>query len=140
MNAHPAPLDQARLKFQTTKNKPNVLRPRMSPEERMARRRQVKKRKRFKNKLTEMRELGPPLFVQLLNTRSMSHILWQALPQMVSKDIQVICLRQVKMALLARSCVCPGSLALITNLLSSFEPPSTILPKNRRFGKAAKRR
>ena len=66
------------------------------------------------------------MFVQLLNLRSGSHILWQALPAVVSKDVQVVCMSEIKMSLLARSCVCPGSLALITNLLSKFEPPSSL--------------
>jgi hypothetical protein len=68
--------------------------------------------------------VGPPLFVQLLNIRSKSHILWQALPRVAPLDMQVICMREMKMSLLARSCVCPGSLTLITNLLSTFDSPS----------------
>jgi hypothetical protein len=63
-----------------------------------------------------------PIFLQLLNTKSKSHVLWEALRG--SRNVQAICLSEMKMALLARSCVCPGSLGLITNLLTSFDRPS----------------
>jgi hypothetical protein len=90
--------EQARIKDKQQGT--NVLRPRTDDTAERRRKEALLKRKprlpiRQRN-TSGMRELGPPLFVQLLNTRSMSHILWQALPQMVSKDIQVICLRQVR--------------------------------------------
>ncbi len=42
---------------------------------------------------------------------------------------QVLCLADMKMSLFARSCVCPGSMALITNILSSFEAPKSMQRK-----------
>jgi hypothetical protein len=40
------------------------------------------------------------------------------------KNDQIICIESMKLSLLAKSCLCPGLVALITNLIkSSKEPP-----------------
>ena len=45
------------------------------------------------------------------------------------------------MALLARSCVCPGSIALLTNLISTFDAPANLYPQGKPFwGTAHKQR
>jgi hypothetical protein len=50
------------------------------------------------------------------------------------KNDQIICIESLKLSLLAKSCLCPGLVALITNLIkSSKEPPdelTELLEKN----------
>jgi len=44
------------------------------------------------------------------------------------KNDQIVCIEAMKLSLLAKSCLCPGLIVLITNLIkSSNNPPKEIL-------------
>lgn len=41
-----------------------------------------------------------------------------------TKNDQVICIEELKMSLLAKSCLCPGLITVISNLITSSEEPN----------------
>ena len=56
------------------------------------------------------------LCFQLLRTDGKSHY---SLPNKQDKNEQLICLEELKLSLFAKSCLCPGLIAIITNLINS---------------------
>lgn len=59
-----------------------------------------------------------PTIVQINNPAGGRSALWQSLAAF--PNIQLLCVKQVKMSLLAGSCVCPGLHVLVSNMLQSF--------------------
>ena len=46
------------------------------------------------------------------------------------KNDQIFCIESIKLSLLAKSCLCPGLVALITNLIkSSADPDGSVSDK-----------
>ena len=46
------------------------------------------------------------------------------------KNDQILCIESVKLSLLAKSCLCPGLIALVTNLIkSSADPDESVVDK-----------
>lgn len=46
------------------------------------------------------------------------------------KNDQILCIESVKLSLLAKSCLCPGLIALVTNLIkSSADPIEKVIDK-----------
>ena len=60
-----------------------------------------------------------PLIMHILSPRNKAHVLWYQLSKF--PNIQVVCLNEMKMRLFASSCMCPGVMGLVTNLLSSYD-------------------
>ena len=65
-----------------------------------------------------------PLIMHILSPRNKAHVLWYQLSKF--PNIQVVCLNEMKMRLFASSCMCPGVLGLVTNLLSSYDGKSSM--------------
>ena len=64
--------------------------------------------------------------MQLLKPESITHYELSFSKEEIKKD-QIICIESMKLSLLAKSCLCPGLVALITNLIkSSAEPPERL--------------
>jgi hypothetical protein len=64
--------------------------------------------------------------MQLLKPESITHYELSLSKDEIKND-QIICIESMKLSLLAKSCLCPGLVALITNLIkSSDEPPSQL--------------
>jgi hypothetical protein len=64
--------------------------------------------------------------MQLLRPESIIHYELSLNKEEIKND-QIICIEQVKLSLLAKSCLCPGLVVLITNLIkSSAEPPNSL--------------
>lgn len=67
--------------------------------------------------------------MQLLKPESITHYELSLSKDEIKKD-QIICIESMKLSLLAKSCLCPGLVALITNLIkSSQEPPDALKEK-----------
>lgn len=50
--------------------------------------------------------------------------------EVVKKD-QIVCIEQIKFSLMAKSCLCPGLVTLITNIIqSSGDPPEELEEKD----------
>lgn len=63
--------------------------------------------------------------MQLLRPESITHYNLSAKEKEQMKDDQVFCIESLKLNLLAKSCLCPGLVVLVTNLIqSSADPPS----------------
>jgi hypothetical protein len=46
------------------------------------------------------------------------------------KNDQIVCIESIKLSLLAKSCLCPGLIALFTNLIkSSADPDESVVDK-----------
>jgi hypothetical protein len=56
--------------------------------------------------------------MQLLKPESITHY-QLSLNMEEKKNDQIVCIEQIKLSLLAKSCLCPGLVALITNLIKS---------------------
>jgi hypothetical protein len=64
--------------------------------------------------------------MQLLKPESITHYELSFSKEEIKKD-QIICIESMKLGLLAKSCLCPGLVALVTNLIkSSMEPPEDL--------------
>jgi len=54
-----------------------------------------------------------------------------SLDQEVVKNDQIVCIEQIKFSLMAKSCLCPGLVTLITNIIqSSGDPPDELMEKD----------
>lgn len=73
--------------------------------------------------------LGPDtltkLCFQLLRTEGKSHYTLPSNKQQDKKEDQLICLEELKLSLFAKTCLCPGLVAMITNLINSAEDRAT---------------
>ena len=65
-----------------------------------------------------------PLIMHVLSPRNKAHVLWYQLSKF--PNIQVVCLNEMKMRLFASSCMCPGVMGLVTNLLSSYDGKANV--------------
>jgi hypothetical protein len=64
--------------------------------------------------------------MQLLKPESITHYELSLSKDEIKND-QIICIESLKLSLLAKSCLCPGLVTLITNLIkSSSEPPDEL--------------
>ena len=73
-----------------------------------------------KSKETEQIETN--LCMQLLRHESITHY-ELSLSKEETKNDQIVCIESLKLSLLAKSCLCPGLVALITNLIKSSASP-----------------
>jgi hypothetical protein len=64
--------------------------------------------------------------MQLLKPESITHYELSLNKEDVKGD-QIICIESLKLSLLAKSCLCPGLVVLITNLIKSSKNPSSDL-------------
>lgn len=62
-----------------------------------------------------------PVFVQLHTNDIKS-------TRMMESCERILCIEELKMAILGRTCVVPGTLTLVTNLFSSFRLPNETAP------------
>ena len=60
--------------------------------------------------------------MQLLRPDSLTHYELSLSSDEVKSD-RVICIESLKLSLLSKSCLCPGLVALINNLIKSSEDP-----------------
>ena len=58
--------------------------------------------------------------MQLLKPESITHYKLSLDSDLIKND-QIVCVEQMKFSLMAKSCLCPGLVALITNLIKSNE-------------------
>ena len=85
----------------------------------------------IKNHLNFLKKSGKTvddhlLCMQLLAPESITHYELSANPAETVND-QIVCIESLKLALLAKSCLCPGLVVLITNLIkSSGEIPDQV--------------
>lgn len=56
--------------------------------------------------------------MQLLKPESITHYELSLNKEEIKND-QIVCIESMKLSLLAKSCLCPGLVALITNLIKS---------------------
>ena len=56
--------------------------------------------------------------MQLLKPESITHYKLSLDSESIKGD-QIVCVEQMKFSLMAKSCLCPGLVALITNLIKS---------------------
>jgi len=68
------------------------------------------------------------LIIQLLKPESKVHY-YLSTNQRKARQDQVVCVEEVKLSLMAKSCLCPGLVAVIANLISSSGSPPVDLPK-----------
>ena len=67
--------------------------------------------------------------MQLLRPESITHY-ELSLSKDETKNDQIVCIESMKLSLLAKSCICPGLVVLITNLIkSSMEPDEEVMEK-----------
>lgn len=67
--------------------------------------------------------------MQLLKPESITHYELSLNKEDIKND-QIVCIESMKLSLLAKSCLCPGLVVLITNLIkSSKNPPKEIADK-----------
>ena len=59
-----------------------------------------------------------PICMQLLKPESITHYKLSLDSELIKSD-QIVCVEQMKFSLMAKSCLCPGLVALITNLIKS---------------------
>lgn len=57
--------------------------------------------------------------MQLLRHQSITHYELSLSSSEEVKDDQIVCIESKKLSLLAKSCMCPGLVVLITNLIKS---------------------
>ena len=82
-----------------------------------------------KKEITRNEDFDTFVCMQLLRPESIIHYELSLSKEEIKKD-QIICIEQVKLSLLAKSCLCPGLVVLITNLIkSSAEPPNSLNDK-----------
>jgi len=69
------------------------------------------------------------LCIQVIRTEGKSHYALSSSKQV--KNDQLICLEELKLSLFAKSCICPGLIALVTNLINSSgdSEPAANTPK-----------
>jgi hypothetical protein len=69
------------------------------------------------------------LCIQVIRTEGKSHYALSSNKQV--KNDQLICLEELKLSLFAKSCICPGLIALVTNLINSSgdSEPAANTPK-----------
>eukprot|EP00474_Spongospora_subterranea_P011142 CRZ11600.1 hypothetical protein [Spongospora subterranea] len=60
-----------------------------------------------------------PLYLQVNRPSIRQHVLWKTINRF--PNLQLICIRQLSSALLARSCSCPGMHVVVGNMLQSHE-------------------
>jgi hypothetical protein len=60
--------------------------------------------------------------MQLLRPDSYTHYELSLTPEEIKTD-RVICIESLKLSLLSKSCLCPGLVVLVTNLIKSSEDP-----------------
>lgn len=60
--------------------------------------------------------------MQLLRPDSITHYELSLSPEEIQTD-QIVCIESMKLSLLAKSCICPGLIVLINNLIKSSEDP-----------------
>jgi hypothetical protein len=60
--------------------------------------------------------------MQLLKPESITHYELSLNREEIKND-QIVCIESMKLSLLAKSCLCPGLVALITNLIKSSKSP-----------------
>lgn len=69
--------------------------------------------------------------MQLLKPESFTHYELSLNKEDIKND-QIVCIESMKLSLLAKSCLCPGLVVLITNLIkSSKNPPKEIAEKKK---------
>jgi len=82
----------------------------------------------FANK--EFETIETNVCMQLLRHESITHY-ELSLSKEETKNDQIICIESLKLSMLAKSCLCPGLVILITNLIKSSSPPETELDKQK---------
>lgn len=70
--------------------------------------------------------LGPPICMQLLKLESIIHYKLSLATKDTMHD-QYVCIESMKLSLLAKSCLCPGLVVLIANLIKSSAEPDEYL-------------
>jgi hypothetical protein len=69
--------------------------------------------------------------MQLLKPESITHYELSLNKEDLKND-QIVCIESMKLSLLAKSCLCPGLVVLITNLIkSSKDPPKEFLEQKK---------
>jgi len=81
----------------------------------------------IKNYLSQ-RNANTHLCMQLLKPESITHYkLSLNEEERKNENDQIVCIESMKLSLLAKSCLCPGLVALVTNLIkSSLDPPKKL--------------
>ena len=75
--------------------------------------------KKYLNKMRKAGEFSNTLVcMQLLRHQSITHY-DVSLSYEETKNDQIVCIESLKLSLLAKSCMCPGLVVLITNLIKS---------------------
>ena len=79
----------------------------------------------------QLKKKEVPICMQLLKPDSITHYKLSLDSELTEND-QIVCVEQMKFSLMAKSCLCPGLVALITNLIKSNEskPPPTEAKEN----------
>jgi hypothetical protein len=67
-------------------------------------------------------ECNTRMCMQLLRPDSYTHYELSLSPEEIKTD-RVICIESLKLSLLSKSCICPGLIVLINNLIKSSEDP-----------------
>jgi hypothetical protein len=68
--------------------------------------------------------------MQLLRPDSYTHYELSLTPEEIKTD-RVICIESLKLSLLSKSCLCPGLVVLVTNLIKSSEDPDSDVEQNK---------
>jgi len=68
--------------------------------------------------------------MQLLRPDSYTHYELSLSPEEIKTD-RVICIESLKLSLLSKSCLCPGLVVLVTNLIKSSEDPDPEVEDNK---------
>lgn len=66
--------------------------------------------------------------MQLLRPESITHYELSSNKEEIKND-QIVCIESMKLNLLAKSCLCPGLVVLVTNLIKSSISPTKELTK-----------
>ena len=79
----------------------------------------------IRNYLQQKPKAEVKICMQLLKPESITHYKL-SLDSDLIKDDQIVCVEQMKFSLMAKSCLCPGLVALITNLIKSNDEKKSI--------------
>ena len=75
-------------------------------------------------------ECNTRMCMQLLRPDSYTHYELSLTPEEIKTD-RVICIESLKLSLLSKSCVCPGLVVLVNNLIKSSEDPPDDVEDNK---------
>ena len=90
----------------------------------------IRKKNLLENKDSEKDEESCRMCMQLLRPDSYTHYELSLSSEEIKTD-RVICIESLKLSLLSKSCLCPGLIALVTNLIKSSEDPDEEVEDNK---------